>query len=387
MKLTSTFVLALLSATASTSSSKTADPTTQLIYPSARQQEIVSTAKQVALTLPPTLLTAAIRGIAVDANGTLFVAGISMAGLSLPSSPSSIFGFLASASGTLNTLAPAAHTLFTVGHESGKNAPSITGARFQTNGSILLADSANQRVLSVDIRKGRATTFCEDNTMLGPTDMAISAFTDSYLFLSGSTPYLPNSNDTTIAGESGGLWVCTGSGYNNTIRFPTSYMAKAGVHRTTGVETSPDGKWTYLASSKVVNGVVTENKIFRFVLEAGSLRPVWTPPEVWYDFPGFDASTFTLGGMRMDTQGNLYVALNGAGEIIRLAPSGQLLGRIILPKLLGPSSLEFGGTDGKTLYVVGECEGHVEDGCAASLQTTQTGRAWSALNAALNDGQ
>ena len=52
-------------------------------------------------------------------------------------------------------------------------------------------------------------------------------------------------------------------------------------------------------------------------------------------------------GMRVDAQGNLYVA---AGDGIHIfEPSGTMTGKIEMP--IRPSNCEFGGPDGKTLFI------------------------------------
>ena len=52
-------------------------------------------------------------------------------------------------------------------------------------------------------------------------------------------------------------------------------------------------------------------------------------------------------GMKVDTQGNLYVT--GPGGVWVFAPSGDLLGRIVTPEV--PANVAFGDADWRSLYV------------------------------------
>jgi gluconolactonase len=54
-------------------------------------------------------------------------------------------------------------------------------------------------------------------------------------------------------------------------------------------------------------------------------------------------------GMKLDTQGNLYIAANTAEGIWVYAPDGVLLGWIGVPE--PPANLAWGGADNRTLFV------------------------------------
>lgn len=51
-------------------------------------------------------------------------------------------------------------------------------------------------------------------------------------------------------------------------------------------------------------------------------------------------------GMTLDEQGNVYATY---GSVVVLTPTGDLIGRIAVPER--PANVEFGGPDGKTLYI------------------------------------
>jgi gluconolactonase len=68
-------------------------------------------------------------------------------------------------------------------------------------------------------------------------------------------------------------------------------------------------------------------------------------------------------GMRVDVNGNLYVA---AGGVEVYSPDGKLLGKIVVP--VNPRNLAFGDADMKTLYLVGNSIFKVRVEIAGSVQ-------------------
>ncbi len=215
----------------------------------------------------------------------------------------------------------------------------------------------------------KVSTYCTDPGMLQPNDLALATTCHRTIFLSGQ-----NYTDDTTAGVSGDLWTCKGK---RAYQFPPELLKEADIHRTNGIETSPDGKALYLSSAKNVGGAVVANQIFKFRLQAGR-KLVEEAPTLFYDFTGDGAAT-DVDGMRTDTDGNLFVTRNGEGKIFKISPAGQLLLVIELPGMGGPSNLEFGGPDGKTLFAIGRCAEDNTVGCAASVQTESTGKAFARL--------
>jgi len=73
-------------------------------------------------------------------------------------------------------------------------------------------------------------------------------------------------------------------------------------------------------------------------------------------------------GMTLDSQGHLWVAVHGAGEVRRFDPAGTLVGVVELP-VLGVTSVAFGGDDLADLYVTtnttfpaGDARAHPNEG-------------------------
>lgn len=206
--------------------------------------------------------------------------------------------------------------------------------------------------------------------MLQPNDIAVSTMSPPVIFLSGM-----NFSSDTTAGVSGDLWTCDGQGAK---KFPSNLLEEANIHRTNGIETSPDGSRLYLSSSTNVGGTVTANSIYSFDIDTATGQLVEAAPKLFFDFTGADAA-IDIDGMRTDVDGNLYVTRNGKGQIFMLSPEGDVSLVIDLPGMGGPSNLEFGGAEGKTLFAIGKCADNATVGCAASYETLSVGKAFKCL--------
>ena len=133
----------------------------------------------------------------------------------------------------------------------------------------------------------------------------------------------------------------------------TRILAQPHIERPNGIAATQDGKLLYVVDScPVVGG---NRKIWAFDLDD---RGEPHGQRVVFDFaPGRGGD-----GMRLDMEGNLYIAAGimsprGPHEtgdvppgIYVVSPAGELLGRIpILEDVL--TNLAFGGKDGKTLFI------------------------------------
>lgn len=232
-----------------------------------------------------------------------------------------------------------------------------------------ILDATNKRVLAFTPSNKDLNNFCADARMLQPNDLALSAMRDTLIFLSGQD-FITD----TIAGKSGDLWTCDGG---LTIQFPPDILAAANIHRTNGIETSPDGEVLYLSSATNVGGAVVANRIFKFALNKYTGNLLLQPPTLFFDF--VDTAATDVDGMRTDVEGNLYVTRNGLGSIVKLSPEGEVLLEIELPGMGGPSNLEFGGKYGKTLVAIGKCADDATKGCAASFENDVVGKAFATL--------
>jgi gluconolactonase len=130
-------------------------------------------------------------------------------------------------------------------------------------------------------------------------------------------------------------------------------LAQPDIDRPNGIAITPDAKTLYLIDSHPRPG--GNRKIWAFaVSDAGTL----SNRRLVYDFGKGRGGD----GMRLDAQGNLWVAAGhstsrGPGEttdvptgVYVITPQGKLLGRIPIPEDT-ITNLAFGGPDRKTLYV------------------------------------
>lgn len=107
-----------------------------------------------------------------------------------------------------------------------------------------------------------------------------------------------------------------------------------------------------------------------------------------FDFSREGKGNIDVDGMRLDTQGHLYVTRNNGGEVVVMDPmvTNKVIRRIPLP-FSSPSNLEFGGPQGRTLFVVGRCgvgtPWGTGSGCVEAVQVAAAGQYWSGLQQGL----
>lgn len=319
----------------------------------------------------------AIEGAAVNAAGDVYAADYRGGG----APPSTAVGLvLQGDGGTERVRDPARASRVVVAQGEAPATPLVAGGRFLLNGDLLLTDAANGRLLHVN---GTAVAVaCADSGMLQPNDVAVSPPRRAAGGRGGwasPTAYLSGQRYTadTTAGTSGELWSCRDG---VATRYPPALLAAAGIHRTNGIEVSPDGSALYLTAATNAGGAVAANRIFRFAIDdrTGTLPRV--PPVLFYEWTG-DAAAVDADGMRVDVRGDLYVTRNGLGTVEVLSPAGTLARVIRFPTLGGPSNLAFGGPEGATLVAIGRCAANGTAGCAAAYETNTVGRAWRELQA------
>ena len=133
----------------------------------------------------------------------------------------------------------------------------------------------------------------------------------------------------------------------------TRLLAQPEIHRPNGIAVTQDSRRLYVIDSSPVEG--GNRKVWAFDLDE---RGNPSGQRLVYDFaPGRGGD-----GMRLDQEGNLYVAagilvprrpwetIDVAPGIYVMTPEGTLLGRIpIYEDVI--TNLAFGGPDGRTLYI------------------------------------
>lgn len=217
------------------------------------------------------------------------------------------------------------------------------GIRFDSQGTMFIADHTGHNVLKVDPQTKKVTVLVHHSQMNQPNDLAMAA--DGTLYASD-----PNWENST-----GQLWRIDHDG-------SITQLAK-NLGTTNGIEVSPDGKTLYVNESVQ--------------------RSVWAYPLL----PGgklgerrllLSFEEHSLDGMRCDVDGNLYVTRHGAGVVVKLSPAGKVLQEI---DVLGskPSNLCFGGPDGRTVYVT-----EVEHQRLVQFRVDRPGLSWQRLQTAEN---
>lgn len=107
-----------------------------------------------------------------------------------------------------------------------------------------------------------------------------------------------------------------------------------GISISNGIGWSLDGKYFFHTDS-------LDRQIYRFTLLGQKL----TNKEIFYSPP-----EGTPDGLTMDSDGNLWIAIWDGGRVVQLSPEGKELTQILLP-VSRPTSLTFGGSDLRTLYI------------------------------------
>jgi len=189
------------------------------------------------------------------------------------------------------------------------------GIRFDSQGTMFIADYSGHNVLRVDPQTKKVEVFVHHNKMDQPNDLAMAA--DGTLYASD-----PNWENGT-----GQLW--------RIDRDATITLLAENLGTANGIEVSPDGKTLYVNES-------VQRGVWAYPLSSagglGERRLLLS-----FEEHGLD-------GMRCDVDGNLYVTRYGAGVVVKISPDGKILQKI---DVLGatPSNICFGGPDGRTAYV------------------------------------
>jgi gluconolactonase len=239
------------------------------------------------------LFTNNIEGPAFDRHGNLYVVNLGQ-------------------DGTVGLVRPDGAAVLFVKLPEGSTANSI---KFNSKGTMLLADFTGHNILQVNMKTRKVSVFCHNPKFNQPNDICINR--KNQLFASD-----PNWKDGT-----GKIWRIDPDG--------KSTLLDESMGTTNGIELSPDEKTLYVNES-------VQRKIWAFTVDAkGNLSGKRLLAEV--DDFGFD-------GMKCDKEGNLYVTRYGKGTILVLSPGGEFIREIAL-KGKSCSNLVFGGLNGKIVYV------------------------------------
>ena len=209
------------------------------------------------------------------------------------------------------------------------------GIRFNSAGSMLIADYTNHNILKVDMETQESSIYAHEPTMNQPNDIAIGSNDIVY------------ASDPNWAESTGQIWRFDTDG--------TVTLLEGDMGTTNGIEVSPDERTLYVNES-------VQRNIWAYDLSAtGEV----SNKRLLIQFPDFG-----FDGMRCDIEGNLYVTRHGKGTIAKISPQGEVL---IEVELTGKqcTNLAFGGPDGRTCYVTLADRGNIE-----YFRTDLPGRSW-----------
>ncbi|KAJ2223992.1 hypothetical protein H4R99_007112 [Coemansia sp. RSA 1722] len=257
-------------------------------------------------------------------------------------------------------------------YQSSNNESLVNGIRFNIDSTgaeeAYIADATTHQVYKLTERDAatgtfaKSSVFCHDEGMLQPNDIAIAPLSGR-IFLSGM-----NWTSDSVVGN-GDLWTCDSSGLAKRLG---TFM------RTNGVEVSPDEKTLYLSEATNAAGSVVSNVVLAFDLDSSSGDI--SNQRTFVDFGALDATAATdIDGMRTDVDGNLYVTRNGLGQVAVFTPAGELSAYINATSIDYVSNLEFGGSSGTDLYLIGRCKEDETKGCADVYSGSTVGRAFNDL--------
>jgi sugar lactone lactonase YvrE len=209
------------------------------------------------------------------------------------------------------------------------------GIRFDSEGSMLIADYTNHNVLKVTMADKQLRVHANEPRMNQPNDIAIDSKNRLY------------ASDPAWKSGIGRIWRIDGDGKVT--------LLQDSMGTTNGIEVSPDEKILYVNES-------VQRKVWAYDLsEQGSI----SNKRLLIQFPDFG-----MDGMRSDADGNLYITRHGKGTVVKVAPDGKIIREIVL---LGknPSNIAFGGVDGRTAYVTVQDKGNME-----TFRVDKPGREW-----------
>ena len=247
----------------------------------------------------------------------------------------------------------------------------LAGSRWTRSNVLLIADAVGKRVFKV--AKNAVSVAFDNEKFLQPNDLAMT--TDE------SAIYFAGMNYSANTGE---LWYTKDGSKLKSID-----TVAAGLFRTNGIEVSDDDQKLFITSAENGDdGKIASAKVWGFDLVDGVPSNPKVAFDIYGNLPQFaEKGQLDPDGMRADTAGNIYNTLNAEGSILRWNVKNPKDFEVYeLPSVAWPTNLEFGGSDGKTLAVVGRCrneageiDGEVTKSCVDVARVKAPGKAWSAL--------
>jgi signal peptidase len=274
---------------------------------------------------PPQEYTTHIEGPAVNAAGDLFVANLKIPGAGNDGGSIGRVKSGATTSELFLRRLPSQDGIQSVGN----------GIRFDQQGRMYVADFKNHMIHVFDAgpTKVRRDYFVARPNIHGrpvfdqPNDLAIAR--DGTLYASDPK------------GATGRIWKITRAADGTGTGKPMTSTRTMG--RTNGLDLSPDNKTLYVSESKVHD---TPASVWAYRIDGTTLTA--DPVAVRVFIEGGD-----VDGLRVDTDGRIFVARPEVGQVVILVPPGAV-GAAPPPVATqgnNPTNLTFGGADGRDVFV------------------------------------
>lgn len=210
------------------------------------------------------------------------------------------------------------------------------GTAIDRNGRVYVA------LLKSDFQRGRLISMNKDGTDVKEVIPESKGFAPNDLVFDKQGGFYFSDFKGTSTAPTGGVYYVSPD--LSRITPILQNMAKAN-----GIALSPDGKTLWATEYEA-------NKLFRIdLLSSVKVAPLGTFIPYYFSGPGPDS-------MRVDSKGNVYVAMMGQGRVLVFAPNGVLIGQVLLPERstghnLISASLAI-SPDSEELYIVaGDNEG------------------------------
>jgi gluconolactonase len=211
--------------------------------------------------------------------------------------------------------------------------PGSNGLAIDKEGRLIIDQHGNRRVVRIE-KKGPVTILAdhiEGKRFNSPNDIVLKS--DGSIYFTDPPYGLPGFfSDSRKELDYSGVFM---------IKDGKTQLVSKDLGGPNGLAFSPDEKYLYV-SNWDIRDIHHTKTLWRYEVQSdGSL----VNGKVFYDF-SFTEDDEALDGMKVDTQGNLFVSAPGGVWV--LSAEGKLLGKIVTPER--PANMAW-GDDGKTLYL------------------------------------
>lgn len=259
----------------------------------------------------------------------------------------------------------------------------FAGSRFTRSLGALVADAVGHQVLCAGKGNGSKPLFAEPG-MLQPNDFTVSK-DEKRIYLSGMN-YEANTGD---------LWFYDVAAAKATkVALPDA--ATKATFRLNGIELSPDDRTLFVTNAQNTANMsaVARAEVLQFAVDPATGVPVYEKVAIDLqavlaekglaraDAKGLKLDSMDPDGMRMDSRGTLFVALNAFGRVLKWTVGTKPCDASVidLKTVVNPANLELGGPEGKDLVVIGLCADQ-EKSCVDVFSHDTPGRAFANLQA------